>query len=196
MSDFRTVLIEDSRIADITATEVFGVQSSASQSTYQQFQAVSASSSSISFNVQVPSENIVIDRHLLLRSILNFEININGQNGSRPVLAGENVFQYGLTEALQAFPLNSLFTTVQTTINNVSVSTNLQDVLPMLMRMSDNRVLSRYNSMTPSLPDCAWGQYSNAPGTNSNPLASYNNSSYDESFEPRGAFKLDAIIIE
>lgn len=54
MSDFRTVLIEDSRIADITATEVFGVQSSASQSTYQQFQAVSSSNSAITFNVQVP----------------------------------------------------------------------------------------------------------------------------------------------
>lgn len=54
MSDFRCVLIEDARIADITATEVFGVQSSASQSTYQQFQAVSTSNSSIVFNVQIP----------------------------------------------------------------------------------------------------------------------------------------------
>jgi hypothetical protein len=146
MSDFRTVLIEDSRIADITSTEVFGVQSSAAQSTYQQFQAVSTSNSSIVFNVQIPSENIVIDRHLLISSQLSFEITA----GSVPV--GEQVFQYGLTDCLQAFPLNSLFTTTQATINNVSVSTNLQDVLPMLMRMNDKRVLSRYNSLTPSLP--------------------------------------------
>lgn len=54
MSDFKTVLCEDSRIADITSEEVYGVQSSASQSTYQQFQAVSASNSSIVFNVQIP----------------------------------------------------------------------------------------------------------------------------------------------
>jgi len=75
MSDFRTVLIEDSRIADITSTEVFGVQSSAAQSTYQQFQAVSTSNSSIVFNVQVPSENIVIDRHLLIstHTCISFE---------------------------------------------------------------------------------------------------------------------------
>ena len=190
MSDFRTVLIEDARIADITATEVFGVQSSASQSTYQQFQAVSSSNSSIVFNVQVPSENIVIDRHLLLASQLAFQISA----GNVPV--GAQVFQYGLTDALQAFPLNSLFTTIQTTINNVSVSTNLQDVLPMLMRMSDRRQLSRYNSMTPSLPDAAWGQYRDAPATNSNPLASYNNASYDECFEPRGSFKLDFIQLD
>ena len=142
MSDFRTVLIEDARIADITATEVFGVQSSASQSTYQQFQAVSSSNSSIVFNIQVPSENIVIDRHLLIASQLSFQLSL----GSVPV--GSQCFQYGLTDSLQAFPLNSLFTTTQATINNVSVSTNLQDVLPMLMRMNDKRMLSRYNSLT------------------------------------------------
>jgi hypothetical protein len=195
MSDFRTVLIEDARIADITATEVFGVQSSAAQSTYQQFQSVSASNSSITFNIQVPSENIVIDRHLLLASQLSFQLTLGGA-GVNAVPVGAQCFQYGLTDALQAFPLNSLFTTVQTTINNVSVSTNLQDVLPMLMRMSDKRNLSRYNSMAPSLPDSAWGEYKNAPATNSNPLASYNNASYDECFEPRGSFKLDFIQID
>ena len=190
MSDFRTVLIEDARIADITATEVFGVQSSASQSTYQQFQAVSSSNSSITFNIQVPSENIVIDRHLLLASQLSFQISATN------VPVGQQVFQYGLTDALQAFPLNSLMTTIQTTINNVSVSTNLQDVLPMLMRMSDRRQLSRYNSMTPSLPDSAWGEYRNSIASNNNPLASYNNAGYDECFEPRGSFKLDFLQID
>lgn len=190
MSDFRTVLIEDSRIADITSTEVFGVQSSAAQSTYQQFQAVSTSNSSIVFNVQIPSENIVIDRHLLLASQLAFEITATN------VPIGEQVFQYGLTDCLQAFPLNSLFTTTQATINNVSVSTNLQDVLPMLMRMNDKRMLSRYNSMTPSHPDSAWGEYKDAPGSNSNPLAGYNNNGYDEDFMPRGAFSLDFLQID
>lgn len=112
------------------------------------------------------------------------------------VPAGAQCFQYGLTDSLQAFPLNSLFTTTQATINNVSVSTNLQDVLPALMRMSDRRVMSRYNSMTPSLPDSAWGEYKDAPATNSNPLAAYNNASYDECYEPRGAFKLDFLQID
>jgi len=194
MSDFRTVLIEDARIADITSTEGFGVLSGASQSTFQQFQAVSTSNSSIVFNVQIPSENIVIDRHLLLSSQLSFEISAGG--ASYPVPVGEKVFQYGLTDSLQAFPLNSLFTTTQATINNVSVSTNLQDVLPMLMRMNTSEVLSRYNSMTPSYPDCAFGEYKNSTGTNANPLASYNNMCYDTDLTPRGAFKLDFIQID
>lgn len=195
MSDFRTCLIEDARIADITSTEVFGVQSSAAQSTYQQFQAVSSSNSSIVFNVQVPSENIVIDRHLLVASQLAFQITAGGA-APYNVPDGAQVFQYGLTDCLQAFPLNSLFTTTQATINNVSVSTNLQDVLPMLMRMNDKRMLSRYNSLCPSLPDSAWGEYKDAPGSNSNPLAGYSNASYDEDFEPRGAYSLDFLQID
>jgi len=196
MSDFKTVLIEDSRIADITDKEVFGVQSGASQSTFQQFQAVSASNSSIVFNVQVPSENIVIDRHLLLQTTLYFTVNINSiTNGGLGVPAGSQAFQYGLTDSLQAFPLNSLFTTVQSTINNVSVSSNLQDILPMLTRMNDNRMLSRYNSLTPSYVDNQWGLYSQGVLTNSNPLASYSNNGYDEDFEPRGAFPLTSLFI-
>lgn len=189
MSDFRTVLIEDSRIADITDREVFGVQSGASQSTYQQFSAVSASNSSIVFNVQIPSENIVIDRHLLIRTNLTFTLNLSN------VPAGQQAFNYGQTDCLQAFPLNSLFTTCQSTINNVSVSSNLKDILPMISRMNDNRMLSRYNSLTPSYVDNQWGMYSNAVLTNSNPLASYNNNGYDEDFEPRGAYPLTSTTI-
>lgn len=189
MSDFRTVLIEDSRIADITDREVFGVQSGASQSTYQQFNAVSASNSSIVFNVQVPSENIVIDRHLLVQTELTFTLNLSN------VPAGQQAFNYGVTDCLQAFPLNSLFTTCQSTVNNVSVSSNLKDILPMISRMNDNRMLSRYNSLTPAYVDNQWGLYSSAVLTNSNPLASYNNNGYDEDFEPRGAYPLTSTVI-
>ena len=182
MADFSTALIEDCRIADITDKEVFGVQSSASQSTYQQFQAVSSSNSSIVFNVQIPSENIVIDRELLLQSTVTFRVFLGG------VPADKQCFQYGLTDSVQAFPLNSLFTTTQCTLNNCSISTNTQDVLPMLMRMNDKRQLSRYNSMTPSMPDCAWGQNVDGIGSNNTPLASYANNGYDEDFMPRGAY--------
>jgi len=196
MSDFKTVLIEDSRIADITASEVFGVQSGPAQSTYQQFQAVSTSNSSIVFNVQIPSENIVIDRHLLLSSQLSFQLSLGGVGTVNAVPNGVSCFQYGLTDSLQAFPLNSLFTTIQSTINNVSISTNLQDVLPMLMRMNDNRELSRYNTMTPSLPDTAYGEYKSAPGANNNPLADYSTNTYDVDYSSRGAFGLDFIQVD
>jgi hypothetical protein len=188
--DFKTALIESSIISDITDQETFGVLAGPALSTYTQFQAISASSSQIVFNVQVPSESIVLNREVYMSSQVAFTLT------SIPagIAAGQTFLNWGLTEALNAFPLQSLFSTIQAQINNVSTSTNLQDVLPMLLRMNDNRKLSRYNSMTPSYPDQAWGQYNQAVHTtnlknsNSNPLASYNNNGYDSDFQPRGSF--------
>jgi len=192
--DFKTALIESTIISDLTDEEVFGVLSGPLYSTYTQFQAISASNSQIVFNVQVPSENIVIDRHLLMTSTVNFTINLTN------VPVNENCLNWGLTSALSAFPLQSLFTTMQATINNASTSVNIQDILPMILRMNDNRKLARYNSMTPSLPDCQWGQFSQAVNTigpiansNNNILSSLNNNGYDNDFQPRGSFPMTVL---
>lgn len=194
--DFKTALIESSVIADITDQETFGVLAGPALSTYTQFQAISASPSQIVFNVQIPSESIVINRELYMGSSVAFTIE------SKRGLPANTVFlEWGLTEALNAFPLQSLFTTVQAQINNVSTSTNLQDILPQLLRMNDPRKLSKFNSMTPSYPDQAWGQYKDAVDTgaipanaNSNPLASYTNNSYDSNFQPRGSFPVELVV--
>lgn len=193
MSSFKTVLIENSTIADITDVESFGVKSGPAQSTYQQFSAVSISNSSISWNIQIPSENLVLSRALHIRATVNATLQCNGPVGSSSTAGAgvpelESVITWGISEAWQNFPINSLFLTTQCTINNTSVSTNTQDVLPMLVRMNDNRVLNRYNSMTPSYPDNAYGDYADGLYANNNPLASYNNNGYDSDFMPRGAF--------
>ena len=187
--DFKTALIESSIISDITDQETFGVLAGPALSTYTQFSAISASSSQIVFNVQIPSESIVLDREIYMTSQVAFTLTGTG------VPEDQTFINWGLTEALSAFPLQSLFTTYQAQINNVCPSTNLQDVLPMLLRMNDNRKLSRYNSMTPSYPDQQYGIFSQAVNTtgipsnaNSNPLASFNNNGYDSDFQPRGSF--------
>jgi len=192
--DFKTALIESTTINDLTDEEIFGVLSGPALSTYTQFQAISASSSQIVWNVQVPSESIVIDRHLLMTSTVNFTINLTN------VPPGENCINWGLTEALSAFPLSSLFTTIQTTINNASTSVNMQDILPMILRMNDNRKLARYNSMTPSMPDCQWGNFAQAvnvigpvANSNNNVLASLNNNGYDNDFQPRGSYPVSLL---
>ena len=189
MSDFKTVLVKDSVIGDITADYDFAVKSGASQTTYQRFPSTSASNSALIFNLQVPSENVVIDRAIMLTSGLTFTVNA----GSQAVVAnqvpiGQSAFDYGMTDALQAFPLNSLFTTATAQINNTTVTMNTQDVLPSLLRMNNSRELYRYNSMTPSLPDQAYGNYIDGVGANNNGLASYDNASYDIDQVPRGAF--------
>jgi hypothetical protein len=190
--DFKTALIESSIISDITDQETFGVLAGPALSTYTQFQAISASPSQVVYNIQIPSEAIVINREIYTASDIAFTIQGTG------VATGDTFLNWGLTEALNAFPFQSLMTTVQAQINNVSTSTNLQDVLPQLLRMNDPRKLSKYNSMTPSYADQAYGQYADAvkvspsagapSNSNSNPLSSYNNNGYDSNFQPRGSF--------
>ncbi len=110
------------------------------------------------------------------------------------VPAGTSCFDYGITDALQAFPLASLMTTAQAQINNTAVSINLQDVLPSLLRMNNSRELYRFNSTTPSLPDQAYARYADGVGANNNGLAGYSNASYDIDQVPRGAFPADILV--
>jgi hypothetical protein len=189
MSDFKTVLVRDSTIGDITSDIDFAVKSGASQTTYQRFPSTSSSNSALIFNVQVPSENVVIGRDILLSTGLTLTLTASG------VTAGDYALNYGNQDAFQAFPLNSLLTTATVQINNTTVSINLQDVLPSLLRMNNSRELYRYNSMTPSLPDQAYGIYADANGANNNPLAGYANASYDIDQTPRGAFPLKIVSV-
>ena len=189
MSSFKTVLVRDSTIGDITDDIDYAVKSGASQSTYQQFPTTSASNSSLIFNIQCPSENVIIGRDVLINTGLTFRISITG------VPAGQTAWSYGATDAFQAMPLNSIFSTATAQINNTTVSINTQDVLPSLMRMGDSRELYRYNGMTPVLPDQAYGLYANAVGANNNPLSDYANASYDVDLLPRGAFPVSYTVV-
>ena len=138
----------DSRLNDVSSQLEVAVSQGASQSTYQQFVATSSSSSNLSFNIQPPSESIVVDRKILLSARVNFKINI-GPN----VPVNTNVWQYGQREAFEAFPLNNLFTTATSTVNNTSVSVNTIDVLPSLLHLMDEEDLAHCKGMTPYLID-------------------------------------------
>jgi len=188
-ADFKTVLIKDARIADITDQLSYAVLSGASSNTYQQFSAVSTSSSSMTFNVQIPSENIVVSREVLIQTDIAFTITISG------VTIGDTAFNYGDTDAFQAFPLNSLFTTASSQINNTNVSVNLQDVLPSILRLNNNRELYRYNGMCPVLPDQAYKQFSAGVGGSNNPLGDWSDQSYDGDLYPRGAYPVQNLVL-
>jgi hypothetical protein len=218
-ADFRTALIEQSIIADITDEEVFGVLSGPAQSTYQQFQATTQSASSVVFSIQIPSENIVIDRNVHVQSTIGVRLTLaasvpvpTGAGGATEYvqIIGEGAqgfgainpktgtvnptvaMQWGVDTCVQSFPFNALLSTAQLTINNVSTSTNVQDILPSVLRMNDKRKLSRWNSETPAYPDSQYGV--NAQGyntlTNNNPNASILQNGYDDDFCPRGAFPI------
>ena len=188
-ADFQTTLIKDSRLADITDELSYAVLSGPSSNTYQQFSAVSTSNSAISFNAQIPSENIVVSREVLLNTDIHFTINITN------VPALQTAFNYGVTDAFQAFPLNSLFTTCSSQINNTNVSCNLQDVLPSILRLNNNRELYRYNGMCPVLPDQSYKRFADGINTTNNPLGDYQDQSYDGDLLPRGAYPIQNLTL-
>jgi hypothetical protein len=190
-ADFKTLLIKDSRLADITDQLDYAVVSGASSTTYQQFQAVSQSASSLVWNIQIPSESIVVSREVLLQATCDFTITINK---TADTALGTQVFNYGVTDSLQSFPISSLFTTLTATINNTNVSINLQDVFPQLQRLNDSRELYRFNGMTPVLPDQAYLNYKDGYLAENNPLGSYKNSTQDVDLNPRGSFPVSALV--
>ena len=60
---------------------------------------------------------------------------------------------YGVTDALAPFPLHSLVNVMSATINNNTVCFNVQETLPLLLRMVDPEEFAQYDSMTPTALD-------------------------------------------
>ena len=199
-SEFSPYLVKDSRIADISDSVAYGVFSGASQNTYQTFNATSTSVSQISFNVNVPSENTILDRNILIGATYDFTFTTTG-----PTKKTEVVMKYGLQDAFQAFPLNQSIVSMNATINNTSVSINSQDVLPILLKLIPQRELQKYQGLTPCLVDTFgfdlngtyYSENVDATGVseNVNPLGSIHSASQEGVILPRGAFPLKSIVI-
>jgi len=190
MTDFTTCLLRDPKLSQITDKQIYAVTQGASNSTFQQFQAVSATSSSMVFNVQVPSQSIVVNREVYIRAKdFRFFVRVDGA----PV--GATAFNLGSTHSLAPFPLTMLMNTLSSQINNTNVSETVGDILPQLLRMNDSRELYRWNSGTPTLPDQSYLNYSDGLLSNNNPLASFNTASYDVCQVPRGAFPPNSCVI-
>lgn len=180
--DFDKVLVRDSLIA-VEPKVSYAVKQGALQFTQQNFPAISLSTSQLSFNVNVPSELTVIDRAVKLRSKWTVRL--------RTLLA--QPVDWAKTAALAPFPVSSLFSTVQASINNTSVSCQLQDLLYNVYIQSINkRELNAMSSTAPTYPDNYW-TYDDAKDTNNNPLGSYS-LCVDSEICPRGSFYINSIV--
>jgi len=184
--DFVKILVKDDRL-NVTDAISYAVHKGGQNMTSAQFNAISQSASSVTFNIQVPSEQTLIDRRVLWRSTVLLRLAVLGT----PANAGQLPINYGVTDSLSAFPLHQLASVMTATINNNSVSVNIRDVLPAMLRFNDRRELQRYNGYTPVMPDLT-AQYSDAVGALLNPLGNWANSA-DNDLYPRGAFSLDGI---
>lgn len=209
--DYNTVLITDQRINDITSNESYAVFNGPSSNNFQQSNFNVNSNSMLSFNVQVPNQDVVIDRYILLQSRVNITIpitaTVNAANGTSTLngnaaTIGSKVFDYGNTDAFNAFPLSSCFTTVQSTINNANVSVNLNDIFPVIKKLNKHCDLTKYNSQTPCAPNSLYGRYRRASGgvtanasyANS-VLGSANNLDPSSEYQNRGSWALDYMAV-
>ena len=192
--DFQKVLVKDDRL-DVADSVKYAVVKGGQNVTQARFNAVSASNSQLTFNIQVPSEQTIIDRRVLLKTTL--KLVIDGVNGTSASLVGFQVGSgYGSSASLAPFPLHQLMSTASATINNNTVTMNVQDVLASVMRLLDKRDLACYNGTTPTYQDsyATYGtqstQFGGAlPLDLANPLGSYNNVN-DTDIVPRGSFVL------
>lgn len=187
-TDCNFKIVRDSRINDITTQCTYGVHKGASNSSFQSFPSISASETMISCVIQVPSENIVLDRSVLVDTDINFQINIT------KVASGSKAFSYGENDSLQCFPFNSLVQNMNCAINDTQLAVQLQDILAPLIRLNDTKDLYKWNGMTPSLPDQGFRNYHDMLTHPQNPLGDYTNSSYDVNLIPRGAHPMTMTI--
>jgi len=183
----KKVLIKDDRL-NVSDSIGYAVHKGAQQMTPAQYSVTGQpNTSSHVFNIQVPSENTLVDRRVLWKSQLTLQI-------SGTATAGQFLVNYGLSDSLAPFPLHQTCNVMTTTINNNSVSINIGDVLPAILRINDKRELQKYNGLCPVAFD-TYGNYADAIGANNNPLGGFNNTS-DNDLLNRGAWVVDAIYMK
>lgn len=183
MTDFKTALINDPRLAQITDQQVFAVRQGASNNTFQTFSAVSASSSGMIFNVQLPSESVVLSRDISLRASLT----VSFKSGNEELQYIENV-------ALAPFPMAMGMQSISSQINNSTVSLNLADILPQLLCMNDIKDINKYQGTCPTLRDDVYFDYNDAQDVNNDPFGAMGSSGLEQFPESRGAYVIDSFV--
>jgi hypothetical protein len=152
------------------------------------FSAISATSSNMTFNIQVPSLNTFMDRAVTFTAGVKMKMTVDV--GSAPgawsgVQLLQPVVSFGSDVALCSFPLNSMMSTLQSTINTVTTSINSNDVLYEVLRLA-NQKKNRLMRTCPTMLD-KYQDYNDAISAVNNPLSTYFNATdYDN--VPNGAF--------
>lgn len=191
-ADFSKILVKDDRL-EVVDNIKYAVIKGGQNVTMSQFRAISATNSQLVFNIQVPSEQTIIDRRVLLQTDLTLVVQstmASWTNANPPVFtpAAPNGCGYGSYASLAPYPLHQLMTVASATINNNTVSINIRDVLPFIIRALDKGDLNAYNATTATAVD-SYLQYASAVDQPSNPLGG-GIPTLDTDLEGRGSIAL------
>lgn len=181
MSNIERIAVFDERIVQQSPVQYACEQGSLSV-TNTNFNALAQSNSQHTYQIQVPSENVFVDKALDWTSTVALAMRIT--------VAGDAVVDSAVTVigrdmALSAFPLHTLVSTLSATINDTTVTMNTSDVLHEILRLADSAP-NRELRTCPTYLD-TFQSYNNAAGTQSNPLAGYGNAQ-NGSQVPNGAY--------
>lgn len=143
-------------------------------------QAQTADSSSVQFNVQVPSENVFVDRAVQWKgsAVAKVVLTATGQ----PIPVGTSLA--GLV-APAAFPLHQAVTQMSATINDATVTVNTQDVLPQVLRLADMRDARRQRTC-PTMLD-RYAKYPDSGVVKNSPLLLWDETKNSDEV-PNGGF--------
>jgi hypothetical protein len=149
-ADFEKVLVKDPRL-DVTDAIKYAVIKGGQNVTMVKYPAVAYSNSQLVWNVQVPSEQTIIDRRVLLNATVDVNVTVTAYDGATGIQNG--IVCYGVNAALASFPLHQCMTTLSATINNNTVTCNIDDVLPAVIRLLNSEDLVYHNSYSPAFCD-------------------------------------------
>ncbi len=184
MSDIEKMKVFDSRV--VQKRPAYAVSCGALSNTNAPFNAISATSSSMTYNIQSPSLSVFMDRNTTWSAGCNLQMDVQVGAAPAPIAnAGEPVVVWGRDCALAPYPLHSLCGTQTATINDCVSTLNTNDILYELVRLMDQRK-NKLSKATPSMLD-KYQNYDEAVGAINNPLGSYYDATdYDNI--PNGAF--------
>ena len=173
--------VYDPRI--IQSKPKYAVQKGALSLTNVPFQAQTWDSSSVQFNVQVPSENVFVDRAVEWQATQVAKVQVTLTAPSSGSVAALASLQ-GLV-APGAFPLHQSVSQMSATINDATVTVNTRDVLPQVLRLADLDSARRQRTC-PTMLD-RYAKYPDSRVVKNSPLLQWNETKNPDEV-PNGGF--------
>ena len=156
MSEINTFLIADPRYADITSSVSVAVKDGPASVIAQSYTHNSNSSSNTLYNINVPSENTLVDRNMRVEGTVSVRY-------TTTKVANDGALQFRVVPA--AFPLNQSLSSASLTINNSKVSVQSADVVNIITKQYHQKFLSQHCQQTPNMIDKYFGKCSEATAT-------------------------------
>ena len=181
----QTFLIEDPRISKSGNNKVIvGVKSGPAASVVQKYVSNSSSPTNTLFNINVPSENTLVDRHILIEGKIVLEVAISAH-------ATDDTF---IEIIPSAFPFNQLLQSASMQVNNSKVNVFSEDVLNMALKQFDQRYLSKHCQGTANFVDKYFSNMNEMNGSAS-PFVSAHYGEKDSDTLSRASSKVEMYMI-